>query len=477
MSRDRERLVLAALLLVESSWVYLVFSALGLGVGESGTVLSWLGVVVLLAMGVGFQRWVVYQPIYEVTARVVGVAAGVAAIYIVVGLQNADLGWPATLGRAFSGQVAGLRVFLTLLAAMVIWWWGLHTAASGDYATRLGRAFRVALVALIVAAVANATTSASFAVVPVAAVVFCAALAGFAVANVQRPEVHGAAWVRLLVIGGGGVLLTGLLVGLLAETPLEGAVGGLLRLAGIVAEAILRVVLIPVEWFLQALFAVLNAIIGWISGGEGPQRPEFNEIGPLGDVEPGERGDGLPRWLVGLVKWGLVALVSGGALAVLYRVLWYGRAREAPVEEVIRESVREEVEQDDWSLMGLLLGSERHRVRLVPYPLPVGDDPATRVRRAYVRLLNLAIERGKPREPWETPLEYDPRLSDEFPDTPVPEVTEAFLRVRFGLLPPSVEEVANVEQAVERAGEHGPDRGARPQGKDGPSSEAPGDDH
>lgn len=475
MTRDRQLLVLVALLLVESSWVFLVFSALGLGVGESGAVLSWLGVLVLLTMGVVFQRWVTYQRFQEVSARIVGVAAGLAAIYAVVGLQNGDLGWPATLGRAFSGEVAGLRVFLTLLAALAIWWWGLHTAASGDYETRLGRAFRVALVALIVAAVANAATTASFAVVPVAAVVFCAALAGFAVANVQRPEVHGAAWARLLLIGGGGVLLAGLVVGLMAETALGGAVGGLLRLAGVAAEAILRVVFIPLEWLLQLLFAILNSIIGFITGGEGPQWPEFNDFGPPGDIEAGERGEGLPGWLVGLVKWGLVALFSGGAVVLLYRVLWFGRAREAVVEEGVRESVREEAERDDWSLMGLLLGNERQRARLEPYPLPVGDEPATRVRRAYVRLLNLAMERGKPRAPWETPLEYDPRLSDEFPGTPVPEVTQAFLRVRFGLMSPSAEEVASVEQAVERAGQRGTGPAAPEQGGDESSNEAPDD--
>ena len=74
-------------------------------------------------------------------------------------------------------------------------------------------------------------------------------------------------------------------------------------------------------------------------------------------------------------------------------------------------------------------------------------------------------------------FQYSPRsrLSDEFPGTPVPEVTQAFLRVRFGLMSPSAEEVASVEQAVERAGQRGTGPAAPEQGGDESSNEAPDD--
>ena len=85
------------------------------------------------------------------------------------------------------------------------------------------------------------------------------------------------------------------------------------------------------------------------------------------------------------------------------------------------------------------------------YPLPSGTDPGSRVRRAYYQLLNAATRRGQPRQPWETPRQFESRLGEQFAGLPAHEVTESFDRVRFGLLPSTAQEADWLEGAVRQA--------------------------
>ena len=74
---------------------------------------------------------------------------------------------------------------------------------------------------------------------------------------------------------------------------------------------------------------------------------------------------------------------------------------------------------------------------------------AARIRRIYARLLKLGGRLGTPRTASTTPLEYLPRLEGYFPSltSDLDAITQAYLRVRYGELPESIEEVQKVEDA------------------------------
>jgi hypothetical protein len=74
------------------------------------------------------------------------------------------------------------------------------------------------------------------------------------------------------------------------------------------------------------------------------------------------------------------------------------------------------------------------------------------IRRLYGRLLSMAKEHGRPRHPWETPLEFKDELAQLFPGT-VPEIetlTEAYIRVRYGEIPETSDLVSGVRSAWQR---------------------------
>jgi len=81
-----------------------------------------------------------------------------------------------------------------------------------------------------------------------------------------------------------------------------------------------------------------------------------------------------------------------------------------------------------------------------------GDDPLTWVRRAYQRLLALALARGRARLPRQTPQGFLPTANQLWPDetSSLAELTAAYTAARYGQVPPSAEQLAAMKQAMER---------------------------
>jgi hypothetical protein len=74
---------------------------------------------------------------------------------------------------------------------------------------------------------------------------------------------------------------------------------------------------------------------------------------------------------------------------------------------------------------------------------------AAKIRRIYSHMMELANQLGVPRPPASTPLEFQPVLEDLLPDgrEEVRVITAAYLRVRYGELPETNQEINQVENA------------------------------
>lgn len=76
---------------------------------------------------------------------------------------------------------------------------------------------------------------------------------------------------------------------------------------------------------------------------------------------------------------------------------------------------------------------------------------AAKIRRIYTRLMELTSKLGKSRPLAHTPLEYLDVLEELFPNgkDEVNTITQAYLRIRYGELPETIEEIREVELAWE----------------------------
>ena len=115
---------------------------------------------------------------------------------------------------------------------------------------------------------------------------------------------------------------------------------------------------------------------------------------------------------------------------------------------ILRQSVKNQLDKLSQTLRG--------RSRLRPGQRLLA---AAKIRRIYSRLMDLTTKLGTPRPPAYTPLEFLPVLESLFVEgvDEVREITDAYLRVRYGELPESNQEVQMVESAWQRVNTLGKD--------------------
>jgi len=77
---------------------------------------------------------------------------------------------------------------------------------------------------------------------------------------------------------------------------------------------------------------------------------------------------------------------------------------------------------------------------------------AARIRRIYAQLMDLCNDLNKPRQPHQTPTEFLPDMGELFTaySVDLQIITEAYVRVRYGELPETSEEIAGIELAWHR---------------------------
>jgi hypothetical protein len=82
---------------------------------------------------------------------------------------------------------------------------------------------------------------------------------------------------------------------------------------------------------------------------------------------------------------------------------------------------------------------------------------AARIRRIYARVLRLSASLDRPRPASRTPLEFLPNLQDQFPalQAELGTITQAYLRVRYGELSETRQELEVVEEAWRRVAVEG----------------------
>lgn len=173
--------------------------------------------------------------------------------------------------------------------------------------------------------------------------------------------------------------------------------------------------------------------------------------------------------LISVIKPILLWIFVGAMLIVVLAVIRRWRFIERETSAVMSQSSSLQV--DILGLIRTLLDTSLQKFRD-----GLSSDPrirsgrmwlaAARIRRIYARLMNLAADLGTPRHKSQTPLEYLPALISLLPEhrDNLTRITEAYLKVRYGELAETEEEVQSIEAAwheVEAAGQSMTNRSSR----------------
>lgn len=164
-----------------------------------------------------------------------------------------------------------------------------------------------------------------------------------------------------------------------------------------------------------------------------------------------------PEWVVTGLQVGK-PLFFGGillvvAVALLFFLVWKPWQQQAGREDETSDLPFRPLLGLPRLVLNRLGGSLSHRRRLLA---------AARVRRVYAQLMALAAALGKPRPQAVTPVEFLPRLVEQFPRQKdgLDLITQAYLQVRYGMMPETLGEVQRVEAAWEQIKKEGQPRAA-----------------
>lgn len=422
-----------------------------------------LAAFALLALGYTVVRVVLAQPWPLVRARVAVVAAGIiAGLYAVKltyypGEAAYDLRWIIALMRsAHDALPVVLPSTMGALTATLLWWRGVvlgereFTHFEVDRAFRRGVGWTIAFVILFVLygdtrgfAVAQSAPTYLLGFFSLSLVMLAVTRLLTIWEESQADETQALAanrhWLLLLVavvglILSGAAFISGLLsiqfrpVMLQALRPLEPVVE-------VIFLAVFAVALV----IAKAIVFVISRLPWRLRGIEAPGRLDQPLSALLRD---------LPPTVVSSARWGIVLLVV--ALLVLLVAIAVVRARrkarKAGDDE--RESV--------WDPQSLLAGlgnawrSLWARFQSVPSEADLFETSA--IRAIYRDLLRLGTRHGVSRKTYETPFEYQPRLTSALPDgaADIATLTDAYTRVRYSPHRPGPDEVTDAKSALDR---------------------------
>jgi hypothetical protein len=195
------------------------------------------------------------------------------------------------------------------------------------------------------------------------------------------------------------------------------------------------VVLSPVWLLILALGPTIRDILTALAN-----LPLFHEMAKFMQTMA-ERVGITPEWIASVAQIGRPTVLAGVLVGVLMIIL------VAVVWKPWRQRFSGEENTSTLPLRAALR-FPRLFLRRFSGRLPSGGRllAAARIRYVYTQLLALAARLGKPRPASATPLEFLPALKDLFPgeEQTLDGITQAYLKIRYGELPETYEEVQQV---------------------------------
>lgn len=470
MARWQGRIVLAAIVLAESAWVFSLLGAAGVLVGADGSPISWPGVATLT--GFAILVGILVPRVVQEAANTARTLAGAAVVYLVLAVElssepfEADLLW---LYRLVLGSDAaeGLAVtaLVSALVATILWIRGTSLSVSEFPTESLSFSFRLGLVSLSVATIVDIANHAELDTFPMVFLFFAAGLGGLSAGHLM-PETEESSsagtWPRVIV----GLVGTVLAIGLIFSVLRKGALTYVTEFSLVSMDAVLRglfwAVVIPIAFAYEMMVNVVVWLFGLLPGDS--SSPEQEDTRPLFDrildrePQPGNaelaQDVGVLDLLLNVLEMVLIVLLAIFLLYLLGKGIWQMFRRPRANALGVRDSVKEDASVFD-DVSGLVLDLMPDwllsRKQEFDYILPEGPDGVVDALRMYYELLIRAEEGGFERPAYQTPNEYRRTLEGLFPENLVSMSTCAFNRACYGYHPATPAQISEMRSLLKDA--------------------------
>ncbi len=448
------------LIIMDLCWITPVYSLLGgnLLVHSPSTVFFILGTIyVLSTLIANIPKYV------DVVMGVVQLALLAVLVLGVIWAANqllyfnGALSLEATIRRYLSELVRfSIPIKPELLLSLVLFLLWRRGFSLANHSIGLGlirRSFRIGAIMLIVTGVFAALFSTDLPYIAGGAFILSSLLAmgGARLATLgsmrgSKPVPFRRQWVLGLIVMASLMLVIAVSFGAFAAGPFASWIAGALRALERSIGALLKVILAPVIDFMGMLFTYFLSLFE-PQPEQDPTAVDALEEGLEGPIAEIQRFTTDPE---------VAALLStlGTVLGILIIVgIIFFAVRKFRRESKPRIMGEEDLISASGSLSDYLRGiGDRARQA---FESVRGMNPAARliaaarIRIVYARLLRLGARLGEPRAPAVTPIEYLASLDRIFPASrdELELITEAYLRIRYGELPETSQQVEAVESA------------------------------
>lgn len=398
------------------------------------------GLLVGVALLGALTDWIVLRrlPPERQTLGLAAVAL-ICALWVVKAQIGGDYGllggWGLALGAIFSAGGRSGIAYLSLLVALYCFWRGtrltLHDRVSVQ---RVFRAIAISLLPIVGIGLFGASLAGARAVAASSEVLafFAVGLVTIALAggmDEQDVGLHRLGWRGVLIVCGAiGVMLgLGVLIGSLFGRD----IALIVRVVWQGFVLIVALIFAPLVWLVATLLERLLQGTGlgqWLQALTNRLPVNLNVAPPAGQAL------GIfPPWLRVAIRifFALLPIVAILGLLLLAR----RRVRRGPAADEERESLWswESMAEDLRGLLGHWRRPRRDDGLRAALARLRGGDPASRIRRSYIRLLLLGEARERPRAAPQTPREYAPAAGALLPAAaePIDQLTGAYERARY----------------------------------------------
>ena len=461
MSLAQDRLLIAAIVLTESAWLYAAFGVMGVAFGQGKSPLGWLAVLAIMISSALTTRVLRLIIMPTITAYAFQMAIGVMVLFLTMGTQftssGLDLGW---IGIAISDPRPEGFIYTAAIGSIVavgLWWRAGRLASSDEPLEILGISFRIGIVILAFAAIIDIFNSANLNVFRLMFLFFGSSLVGLSVGHLlpaSRTTSEERTWFR--VIGGvvSAIIAVGLIFSLLQENVLSIIAKPLLVVLNALATVIFFVFIVPLAYLAELITrGIINLFLRFSNERDMELiDPAFGFGQAFEELQAPDRGP-LAAALLNALEWIVLAAIILVALYFLAKAFRRRGRWRSLLGEGVRESVREDADPAS-DLARLLFNLVPNRFRRAKkrksLKLPDDDPDTIDVFRVYFGLITLAEDKGFPRRPAETPTEYQRTLEDIFPRDLVRRATAAFNRACYGHLPASRDQIEDMKVSLNR---------------------------
>jgi hypothetical protein len=420
------------------------------------------GALIVVVLGGALADWIVLRRLRpEFQGPALAAIALLAALWVVKGLLPGSglfTGWGQAVAALFDiHSTRSIPVYLSMLLGLFCFWRG--TRMTLHDAVTLHRLFRIstALLMLVVfirffsggagSALANLATAEVIGYFAIGLLTIALASAS----EERESELRRMGWRGLASLAGAVVLV--IFLGVLVGALFGREAAAIIRLLW---QGLILIVGLMVAPFIYLFASLIEGLIRFLNLGQ--LLNTLTQPHPLQDAfqqQPKELA-GLPPWVQTLIQI-FCAVVPIVVLLSLF-LLARRRNRRGSGADEERESLFTigGLAEDLLGLLGKLRAKERPEGLRGALAHLRGNDPISRIRRSYIRLLLVGEARSLPRLAPQTPREYLPAAGSMLPSAgqPIDALTAAYERARYrpaGATPADADAAERAWGAIDQA--------------------------